>query len=281
MKREFRKRTRSFEFLFLCAAAVSLPLCAAASASAQMSPEEHASHHPGQAGAAAGTDSTAPGVGDAPPAGTGGGMGGGMDEMMSKGLKEMAAPSPKEEYPTLMTLPDLSAAKQHEVSRQASERMASGMARLSDAIDRLSKATLDGDYEAMQQATARMREGLAQFESGLAAQRVLAEGQPPEQVALQWFKSEMNLQPPQGVETRSGQGLSALHLFTMALLIVFALAMVAMYFLKMRRAAGLFGRIEAGKGAPPPGSAPELAGAAPPPATGADKPAADAKGSSA
>ena len=52
------------------------------------------------------------------------------------------------------------------------------------------------------------------------------------------------------------------------LLIAFALAMVAMYFFKMRRAAALFGRIEASKGAPPPGSAPELAGTAPPPATG-------------
>jgi hypothetical protein len=49
--------------------------------------------------------------------------------------------------------------------------------------------------------------------------------------------------------------------------------MVAMYFFKMRRAAALFGRIEASKGAPPPGSAPELAGTSPPPAT--DTPAAE------
>jgi len=36
-----------------------------------------------------------------------------------------------------------------------------------------------------------------------------------------------------------------------------------MYFFKMRRAAALFGRIEADKGSPPPGSAPELAGGKP------------------
>jgi hypothetical protein len=267
---------------FAVAAGVFLPV---SESRAQMSEAEHLSHHPGQA-AAAGADSTVPGPGtadkgtpagkgprgetigppagvsDSPPAGTGGGMGGGMAEMMSKGLKEMAAPSPKEEYPTLMTLPDLSAERQREVSRQASERMASGMARLSDAVDRLSKATLDGDYEAMQQATAQMREGLAQFESGLAARRVMAEGQPPHQVALQWFKSEMNLQPPQGVETL--RGLTTFHLFGMVLLIAFTLAMFALYFFKMRRAAALFGRIEASKGAPPPGASPALAGAAPP-----------------
>ena len=258
MKRQCKERTRSFEFLFLCAAAVALPLCAAASASAQMSPEEHASHHPDQAKAGQPGASS----GAAPKSG---GMGGGMDEMMSKGLKEMAAPSPKAEYPTLMTLPDLSAEKQREVSRQAGERMASGMARLSDAVGRLSKATLDDDYEAMQQATAQMREGLAQFESGLAARRVVTEGQPPSQVAMQWFKSEMNLQPPQGVETRSGLwGVTTFHLFGMVLLIAFTLVMFALYFFKMRRAAALFGRIEASKDAPPPGAAPALAGAAPP-----------------
>jgi hypothetical protein len=278
---------------FAVAAGVFLPI---SESRAQMSEAEHLSHHPDQAAAAAAV-STAPGpgttgmetpggmdspAGTEPPSGAGGMKGGGMGGMMEKMFKVMAAPSPKEEYPTLMTLPNLSAERQREVSHQASERMASGMARLSDAVDRLSKATLDGDYETMQQATARMREGLAQFESGLAAQRVIAEGQPPHQVALQWFKSEMNLQPPQGVETRSGlwDGTS-FHLFGMVLLIAFTLAMFVLYFFKMRRAAALFGRIEASKEAPPPGSKPELAGAAPPPATGADKPATDVKGSSA
>ena len=53
----------------------------------------------------------------------------------------------------------------------------------------------------------------------------------------------------------------------MILLVAFALAMVAMYFAKMRRAAALFGRIEADKASPPPGSAPPLVGSAGPSAT--------------
>ena len=53
----------------------------------------------------------------------------------------------------------------------------------------------------------------------------------------------------------------------------FALAMVAMYFFKMRRAAALFGRIEADRKSPPPGSAPPLAGGKPP--DGGKKPSSD------
>lgn len=225
------------------------------------SPAEHASHHPGQAAGAAPTGGTMP------PGGAGG-MGGGM-EGMEKMMEGMGKAPPKELYPTLMSLPELTPEQWKQVQSQADERMRTGMALLSEGLDGLGEAAENEDYAAMQEATAQVREGLAQFESGLATRRALAEGKPPRQVALQWFKAEMNLQPPPGVEARGGNfGVSLFHLFTMVLLIAFALAMVAMYFFKMRRAAALFGRIEAGKGAPPPGSAPELAGTAPPPATG-------------
>ena len=220
----------------------------------QMSPEEHASHHPGQAGGAMPAAGPVPagGTGPAPAAATGG-----MGDMM----EGMGKAPPKELYPTLMSLPDLTPEQRAEVLVQADERMRSGMAVLSEGLDRLGKASENEDYVAMQEATAQVREAFARFESGLAARRALAEGKPPHQVALQWFKGEMNLQPPQGVEARGGLfGVTPFHLFTMVLLIAFTLAMVALYFFKMRRAAALFGRIEASKGAPPPGSAPELAG---------------------
>lgn len=54
---------------------------------------------------------------------------------------------------------------------------------------------------------------------------------------------------------RAVSWLSIMHLFTMVLLVAFALAMLALYFFKMRRAAALFGRIESDGGSPPPGSA--------------------------
>ena len=244
---------------------------------AQMSPEKHASHHPGQdKGKAKETG------GAEPKNGMGGGMGGmakggedakkasgGMGDM-GKMMEGMGAPPPKELYPSLMELPDLTPEKRDEVARQAGDRMATGVARLSEAVDRLSQATLDDDYAAMQAATAQMREGLAEFESGLAARRALAEGSAPRSVALHWFKREMDLHAPADAEeSRKAAGPSWFHLFSMALLIGFAMAMLAMYFFKMRRAAALFGRIEAGKGSPPPGSAPPLAGGPGPAAAGA------------
>ena len=226
----------------------------------QVTPEEHASHHPDQAAAA-----TQPG---ASPAGKTGGMMEGMGEMM----KGMGAPPPKDLYPSLMALPKLSPEQRKQVEQQAGERMHAGTALMAQALDTLNAGTQSGDYAAMHEAMTRLREGAAQLESGIAARRALAEGRAPREVALGWFKREMNLAVPipRG-EPRAFPGVSLFHLFTMGLLIAFALAMVVMYFFKMRRAAALFGRIEASKGAPPPGAAPELAGGKPP---SGDKPPA-------
>ncbi|MBX9678404.1 MAG: hypothetical protein K2X38_06545 [Gemmataceae bacterium] len=224
----------------------------------QVPPEDHKKHHPadkdkaGMAGMAPGGKEPAKGM-------AGGMMGGGMD--MGKRMEGMGKPPPKELYPSLMSLPELTSEQREQVLGQADERMRSGVALLGKGLDRLGEAAEKEDYEDMQEAAAQVREALARFESGLAARRALADGKPPRQVALQWFKGEMNLQPPQGVERRGGSsGISLFHLFTMGLLIAFALAMVAMYFFKMRRAAALFERIESYSGSPPPGSAPPLVG---------------------
>lgn len=231
-------------------------------------PDEHASHHPGQAGGAMpATPGATPGMAAIPaadgspaPGGAGGGMMEGMGEMM-KGMGGGA--KTKELYPSLMDLPDLPLAKRQEIEQQAGERMRSGVALMNISLDQLLLATSSQNYSNMQAGTASLREGLARFESGLAAQRALAEGKAPRNVALTWFKRDMNLLPLPGAEPRTLLGVTPFHLFTMVLLIVFALAMVVMYFFKMRRAAALFGRIEADKKSPPPGSAPPLAGGKP------------------
>src|SRR5581483_10818340 len=225
----------------------------------QMPPEEHASHHPNQA--------TSPGaspgaMGASPGAKPGGGMMEGMGEMM----KEMGVPKKKEFYPELMSLPELSPEKRAEVERAAHERMQSGASLMSESLGALQSATAANDLKAMQDATARLHEGMARYDSGLAAHRALAEGRAPREVALAWFKREMNLSL--GAAPASHQRVSLFHIFTMVLLVGFALAMLVLYFFKMRRAAALFGRIEGGKGPPPPGSAPPLLGKSPPPVGG-------------
>jgi hypothetical protein len=219
------------------------------------SPDEHASHHPPTAGTMAATPGGTPASGT--PA-----AGGGMMEQMGEMMKNMGKPPPKQLYPSLMALPELTPEKRQQIEQQAAERMHAGTMLMGQALDTLNAGTRSGDYAAMNEAMTRLREGAAQLESGIAARRALAEGRAPRDVALAWFKREMSLEP--AVVAEASHGLSPLHLFTMALLIVFAAAMLAMYFFKMRRAAALFGRTEPDKRAPPPGSAPELAGRKPP-----------------
>ena len=256
-------------------------LCAPA-LRAQVSPDEHASHHPGQSGGAtpaagamptagsmSATPGTAPDMGSMPPAGaiprtsaapSGGpggmeGMGGGAGGMgaMMKGM--MGGMPQKELYPTLMALPVTTADQRLQLQQQADARANLGTALLRQAAARMANPQAS-DLE-LQEAAADARTGLREMESGQAARRALAEGRVPRAIALQWFQTEMNLQRQSNHGPQSDMWF---HLVAIAILAAFAIAMVAMYFFKMRRAAELFGRIESNSGAPPPGSAPPLAG---------------------
>lgn len=236
---------------------------------AQVSDEEHASHHPEESQQdAPPSQPTSDQIGtadvsgspDAKPAnGSGGMMGGGAGGGMGKMMEQMGAPKPKQLYPSLMALPDLPLERRQEVQQQAHDRMKIGAALMSEGLEALSRAAPSDDYAAMQEASASLQEGLSQFDSGLAAHRALAEGKAPRNVALQWFKREMNLLPPSGEAQRLGLfGLSWFHFTTMLILTLFAAVMIAMYFFKMRRAAALLARITQAEPATPP-AVPEVA----------------------
>lgn len=217
-------------------AALSL-LCMAATGVAQQNPpDEHAAHHP---------EKQEPGK---KPAGKGmGGMMGDMEGMMRK----MGVPPPKELYPSLMELPDLPLEKRGEVQAKAHERMKAGAARLATGLDELGRAAPGDDFAAMQAAVEAMREGLAEFQSGLATHRALAEGKSPRSVAMQWFKSQMNLLPPLPAQRYSGPlGLGWFHFWLMAALVTFTAAMLWMYFHKMRRATELLTTLATAEGVP-------------------------------
>ena len=154
---------------------------------------------------------------------------------MGEMMKGMGKPPPKELYPTLMALPELSPEQRTQVEAQAGERMHAGSVLIGQALDSLNTGTQSGDYAAMHEAMTRLREGAAQMESGIAARRALAEGRAPREVALAWFKREMNLSPGIVPAAHQRSGVTMFHLFTMGLLIVFAFAMFAMYFFICRR----------------------------------------------
>src|SRR6266700_7264535 len=83
-------------------------------AGAQVSAEEHASHHP--------TQSASPGTAASPGASPSGGMMGEMSKMM----EGMHGVPPKQLYPTLISLPTLSAEQRQQVEAQADERIRTG-----------------------------------------------------------------------------------------------------------------------------------------------------------
>jgi ferredoxin-NADP reductase len=220
---------RAARLCFLGSLAVWIGLVFAVPARGQISPEEHAKHHPGQG---AGPPQTIP------PAGPMQGMIGGM---MGQNL-------PKEQYPSLMSLPELMPRQREEILNQAHARMQEGTSLLSKGLDQLAQAADAGDNVAMQEALVQMREGLQRFESGLAAKRAVAEGKAPREIALQWFKREMSLSGPATGEEPGFRlwGMTLFHTFIMAILVVFAGVMIWMYFHKMRRATELLKRLTSG-----------------------------------
>ena len=202
-----------------------------------------------------------------------GGMGGMMGQMMApaasggcRGGRCGADPAQTPIYPTLMTLPALTPEKRAEIEALASRQIKDGMERLESGSVSLDRATEAEDHAAMQESVEKMREGLDALGAGIAARRVLSEGKSPRNLALDWFKREMNLATPIANEMPPTLlGVSPFHLFTMALLIAFALAMLGLYFLKMRRAAALFRRVEPDAKQPPISGAPSPSSPVAPP----------------
>ncbi|MCK6476712.1 MAG: 2Fe-2S iron-sulfur cluster-binding protein [Phycisphaerales bacterium] len=229
-------------------AAMLLVLLIAPTLRAQVSPEEHAKHHP-----QGGTSQQ--------PSGTPSGASGGMEGMM-EGMH--GGTPPKELYPRLMELPSLTPEQKEEMQRAAHERMESGTKMMAEAMDILLTRAGVNDYAAMQDAMNRLREGAARFDSGLSTHRAIAEGRAPQEVGLQWFKGQMNLAKPLATKRHGWLDWSVEHWLVMIGLAAFALVMIGMYFVKMRRATALLRRLTE----PPPGSA--LA-ATPSAATGASQ----------
>lgn len=211
--------------------------------------QEHRSHHPDIYGEQNEQTSMVPSEEKVNPAaaptspgimGAGGMMAGGMDKMMEK----MGAPKPKDLYPSLMALPDLPQELRDELKDAARKRMSQGSSIMAEGFKGLSAAVEHDDFATMQESIEQIKEGLSQYDSGLATERALVEGKAPKNVALQWFKSQMNLLP---VSMQSQPttlfGMSLFHTSLMFILVLFAIAMIWMYLFKLRRASALLAEL--------------------------------------
>lgn len=230
--------------------------------SVAQSEAEHLSHHPELAGSAP----VVPGVGSSPPITTpGAAPAGGMMQQMGEMMKQMGLPPKKDFYPSLVEITVLSREQWNEVQQKAHSRMIDGLGQLSTGLGSLSAAVDADNFALMQQSLTEMRQGIQMVESGLSAHRLLAEGESPRNIALNWFKTEMNLRDPVISHPQGFFGLSLFHALVMVLLSLFSATMILMYFFKMRRAAALLERLTAGGvGALPPPTSPEGGGQTPP-----------------
>lgn len=223
-------------------------------------PDGHSEHHPNAAtspaspkmetppssmGAPAASSSAAPAAGGMGSGGAGVGasamggmMGGGCmgGGCMGGGRKEF--------YPSLMALPSLTPEQRQNIESQARGWISSGTDEIARAQDALRHANAAADTAAAELAGSRLRDALNQVQSGTTTLRSLAEGAPPRQIALDWFKGQMSLVSDRHDQDVVGPlGLSWFHLITMTLVAAFAAAMLAIYLVRMRRANALVDRL--------------------------------------
>lgn len=222
-----------------------------------VSPADHAKHHPKDGGTTPGTDKAAGMEG----------MGGMMDAMHG------GRPPAREPFPEMMNTPKLDPEARARLKAAGDERVREGTAIIADGLERLAGAAEVADYAGMQAALARVREGTARMEAGVAMRRAAAGQAEPPTAAADWLKREMNLAPPPTAPaSRSGPfGLSWFHFVVMVALIGFAAVMVGMYYRKMHRASDLLQALTGTTASAPTGAvAPAATVATFPPATTAE-----------
>lgn len=199
---------------------------------AQMSQAEHESHHPEEAAKSKDKGKKMGGMGEK--------MGGGMGEMMGGMMKKMGVPPKKDLYPELMDIPDMSLAQRTEISNAALLRMLNSSQEMLNSMGKLISASEKDNLKMMQNATEELKGALSQFESGLVTRRALIEGKAPRNIALKWFKKEMNLISSTPSHNTAGiLGVSWFHFYMMAFLIIAFSVFLLLYFFKMRRAGQL------------------------------------------
>jgi ferredoxin-NADP reductase len=147
-------------------------------------------------------------------------------------------------YPSLMDMPALTPDARQFIEQEAQQRLSTGTQAITTGETGLHHAMAEKDSTAIQKAAAGVREGLLQAESGAAALRALAEGKPPQEIALTWFKDRLSLPAATGAEAPVGLlGLTWFHVMGMMCLGLFAVGALLIHFARMRRISGLVARL--------------------------------------
>lgn len=219
------------------------------SARAQPADQDHSAHHP--PGAAPDTadpnsqstpDQQAPAIPSPPAASMGGmsGMGGMMEMMMGK--------PPRQFFPSLMNLPELSAEDRVTIEEQARVRVEQGLRSIADGQAAANLALAESRLGEAESALSTVRSGIDQVRSGAAALRALMEGQSASAVGLTWYRSQLSLPIAAGDRNATNGdflpfGLSVAHVISMAFAAALLLGFLTLHFARRRRVEELLGRL--------------------------------------
>lgn len=172
----------------------------------------------------------------------------------------------KQLYPQLMELPAMTPEARARIEADARDRIGAGNTSLVQAYGDYQLAIMNNDTAAATAAVSRLRAALAVVESGTAGLRALAGGQAPRQIALTYFRDQMNLWPAEvSAEGSAGLfGLNWLHIMSMVAVSLFTLTLAAMAVGRHRRSVALVNRLTSASAAAQRAQVPSIP--APPPA---------------
>ncbi len=255
------RRVWKLGVVFAAFATAILPIgCGMLLVAAQPAADPHAPHHSGGSQAAPAAPPAMPAP--LPPVGAPGSPAGtthmmeGMGPMMQGMAGMMGRPPPGQLYPTLMEIPTLGPDDRRRVEHEARTRLERGAALQAQAQTALQHALTTGDAAATARAVEWLREGLALIESGSTVLRALAQDQPPQQIAMAWYRQQLGLAPgidvPSHATNNAGPfGLSWFHLSVMTGLSAIAMAAIAIGLAHRRRTLALLARLTAAPAARP------------------------------
>jgi ferredoxin-NADP reductase len=245
-----RRVTRGKERAAVVIALVVATFLASGSVGAQTDLGDHTAHHPG-AGAA---PQPVPAPGPAALGQTGQGCGPGA----AMGMMGCMGGPPRPFFSSLLDMPALTPDARRLVSGEAERRIGWGTQAIAAGHARLEAALEADDAAAARLAAQSVRDGVLQVESGTGMLRAVAEGQPPRDLALAWFRDQLSVPAAAAAVDHGGApwGLSWYHLTTMAALVAALLAALAIQAARTRRIGALMRALTAAP-RPPPAVAPQ------------------------
>lgn len=186
-------------------------------------PADHTVHHPNEPKSA--PPATAPKSAPVP----------GTATMGASGMEHMTAVEKRQLFPSLIAMPPASDAERQRLAAEAHARMSRGLPLLDGAGDEAMRYFSTRDYEGLRAAAARAREGLDLLDSGVSTHLALAAGRDGSAIALDWFKSQMALSPPQGNAGDLTRSVSPGHLTAMLVLTLLTGGLLALQVARHRR----------------------------------------------